>query len=110
MVFSGGNIKAELLKTLPLHGKTTDDIFQSFYANLLEMNVPNHKLVSMTIDGALAMTSENVGLIGLCKEDSAFPDFFSYHCVTSSASSMYKSDQLSTCDECCTKNCKLIPC
>jgi hypothetical protein len=81
MVFNDGNIKEELLKTIPLHGKTKgDDIFQSFYASLLEMNVPIHKLVLITIDGAPAMTSENFGLIGLCKKDPAFPDFFSYHC------------------------------
>jgi hypothetical protein len=28
------------------------------------------------------MTSENIGLIGLCEKDPAFPDFSSYHCVT----------------------------
>jgi hypothetical protein len=46
MVFNDGNIKEKLLKTIPLHGKTRgEDIFQSFYASLLEMNVPIHKLV-----------------------------------------------------------------
>jgi hypothetical protein len=44
------------------------------------MNVPIHKLVSITIDGAPAMISENAGLNRLCKKDPAFPDF-SYHCV-----------------------------
>jgi hypothetical protein len=69
MVFNDGNIKAELLKTIPLHVKTGGkDIFESFYARLLEMNVPIHKLVSITTDGAPAMSSENVGLIGLCKK------------------------------------------
>jgi hypothetical protein len=69
MVLNDGNIKEELLKTIPLHGKTRgEDIFQSFYDSLLEMNVPIHKLVSITTDGAPAMTSENVGLIGLCKK------------------------------------------
>jgi hypothetical protein len=82
MVFNSGNIKEELLKTVPLHGKTKgEDIFQSFYASLLEMNVPIHKLVSVTTDDAPAMTSENVGLIGLCKKRSRFSRLFSYHCV-----------------------------
>jgi hypothetical protein len=82
MVFSNGSIKEELLKTIPLHGKTRgEDIFQSFYASLLEMNVPIYKLVSVTTDGASAITSENVGLIGLCRKDPTSPDFFSYHCV-----------------------------
>jgi hypothetical protein len=66
MVFNDGSIKEELLKTIPLHGKTRgEDIFQSFYTSLLEINVPIHKLVSITTDGPPAMTSENVGLIGL---------------------------------------------
>jgi hypothetical protein len=35
MVFSYGNIKTELLKTILLQGKTRgEDIFQSFYASL----------------------------------------------------------------------------
>jgi hypothetical protein len=76
MVFNDGNIKEELFKTIPLHGETRgEDIFQSFYASLLEMNVPIHKLVSITTDGAPAMTSENVGLVGLCKKD-PFPRLF----------------------------------
>jgi hypothetical protein len=78
MVFNNGNIKEELLKTIRLHGKTRgEEIFQSFYASLQEMNVPIHKLMSVTTDDAPAMTSENVGLIALCKKDPAFPDFFS---------------------------------
>jgi hypothetical protein len=82
LVFSDGNIKEELLKAVLSHGKTRgEDIFQSFYASLLEMNIPIHKLVSITTGGAPAMTSENVGLIGLCKKEPTFPDFFSYHCV-----------------------------
>jgi hypothetical protein len=82
MVFNDGNIKEEMVKTVPLHGKTrSKDIFQSFHACLLEMKVPIHKLVSVATDGAPAMTSKNVGLIGLCKKDPAFPDSFSYHCV-----------------------------
>jgi hypothetical protein len=38
------------------------------------MNVPIHKLVSVTTDGAPAMTSENFGLNGIRKKDPAFPD------------------------------------
>jgi hypothetical protein len=57
MFFNDGNIKIVPLKTIPSHGKTS-------YAGLLYMNVPIHKLGSITRDGAPAMTSENV--IGLC--------------------------------------------
>jgi hypothetical protein len=74
MVLNDGNIK-ELLKTIPLHWKTKgENIFQSFYAGLLEMNVPIHKLVSVTTDGTPAMTSGNFGLTGLCRKDPTFSD------------------------------------
>jgi len=98
MIFDNDNIKEVLLKTIPLHGKTTgEDTFQNFYASLLEMNVPIHKLVSVTTDDIPAMTSENVCLTELCKKDPTLPDFFSYQCY-STARSVYRSDQLSTCD------------
>jgi pyruvoyl-dependent arginine decarboxylase (PvlArgDC) len=65
MVFSNGNIKEELLKIVLLHGKTRgEDICQSFYASLLEMNVLNHKLVSVTTDGAQAMTVKMLAKLG----------------------------------------------
>jgi hypothetical protein len=55
------------------HGKTGgDDIFKSFYAGLLEIDVPIHKLVSVTTNGAPAMMRENIGLMGLCKRDPTF--------------------------------------
>jgi hypothetical protein len=54
--------------------KTKDEgIYQSFYASLLEMNVPVHKLVSVTTDGAPAMIRESGGSIGLCENRSRFP-------------------------------------
>jgi hypothetical protein len=62
-------------------GKLKAKTFQSFYTNPLEMNVPIHKLVSVTTDGAPAMTSQNVGLIALCKKDRAFPGPFTCHSV-----------------------------
>jgi hypothetical protein len=61
MIFSDGNFKEELLETIPLHGKTRgEDIFQSVYASLLEMNVPFHELVSIITNGTPAMSSKNV--------------------------------------------------
>jgi hypothetical protein len=59
------------------------------FANFLEMNIPTRKLVPVTIDGALAMTSENLGLIGLAK-NSPLSHLTLCH---SSAGSLYKSDQ-----------------
>jgi len=82
MFFIDGSSKEQLLITIPLHVRNTgEDIFKNFYASnygicikasrlfadFLEMNIPTHKPVSVTIDGALAMTSEHLGLIGLAK-------------------------------------------
>jgi hypothetical protein len=45
----------ELLKTAVLHGTTIgEDIFQSFYTGLLEINVPTLESVSITADGGFS--------------------------------------------------------
>jgi hypothetical protein len=69
MIFKDTNIKRELLGTVASPGMTrNEELLQSFYANLLEVDVSIHKLESITKDGAPAMTSENVGLICLCNK------------------------------------------
>lgn len=40
-----------------------------------------HKLVSMTTDGAPAMTGIHNGFIALSHKDEDFPDFINYHCI-----------------------------
>jgi hypothetical protein len=45
------------------------------------MKLSLFKLVSITSDGAAAMTGRNNGFIVLCKQDDDFPDFLSYHCI-----------------------------
>jgi hypothetical protein len=45
------------------------------------MNVHIRKLVSVTTDGAPAMTREHVGVIGLCRNNPFLPGGFSYHCA-----------------------------
>jgi hypothetical protein len=78
-LFNDGSIRMVLLKTIPSYGKTIGaGIFQSGYASLLYMNVPIHKLGSVTTDGAPAMTSENV--IRLCLRARS-QDIFCRHCV-----------------------------
>jgi len=57
MFLSNGTSKEKLLKTIPLYGKTTgEDRFKNFYASFLGMNIPIHKVVSVTTDGVPAMT------------------------------------------------------
>ena len=52
MFLSNGDSNEELLQTMPLHGKTTGEhVFKNFYASLLGMNAPIHKLVSVATDG-----------------------------------------------------------
>jgi hypothetical protein len=72
-----------MLRKIPLHGKARgEDIFQGFYANLLEVNTPIHKFVLITTDGAPATTNENADLIELCKKKCRFPKlFFSFHSI-----------------------------
>jgi hypothetical protein len=52
--------------------------FKAFYASFLERNILIHKLVSTTTEGAPAMTSEIVGLIGFRKEYFAFCHFVTH--------------------------------
>jgi hypothetical protein len=47
----------------------------------LEINTSTHNLISATKDEFPRITSENVGLNWLCKEDGTCLDFFSYHCA-----------------------------
>jgi hypothetical protein len=42
-----------------------ENIFQSFHGSPLQMNIPIHKLPSITADGATVVTNESIGLIGL---------------------------------------------
>ncbi|KAL4088764.1 hypothetical protein QTP88_023848 [Uroleucon formosanum] len=74
--------KEELLCMISLKGRTRGlDIFNSFKERVTLMKLPLFKLVSITSDGAAAMTGRNNGFIALCKQDDDFPDFLSYHCI-----------------------------
>ena len=43
--------------------------------------IPVEKLVSLTTDGAPAMTGHHSGFIAHCKADPDFPKFQNYHCI-----------------------------
>lgn len=82
MVFKDFSTKEELLSMISLKGKTRGiDIFTEFKAYICEIKLPLYKLVSMTTDGAPAMTGIHNGFISLCHKDEDFPDFISYHCI-----------------------------
>lgn len=44
-------------------------------------NLPLHKLVAMSTDGAPSMIGRNHRFLALCKQNEEFPDFISFHCI-----------------------------
>ncbi|XP_035208869.1 zinc finger BED domain-containing protein 5-like [Stegodyphus dumicola] len=82
MVFSDFTTKEEFLKVLPLKGSTRgEDIFSTFKKYITDVKLPVQKLSSITTDGASAMAGKKKGFIALCRQDSLFPKFISYHCL-----------------------------
>ncbi len=82
MVFSDDSVKEDFLVLLPLKGKTRGaDVYQVFKSFVDKVSLPLQKLVSVTTDGAPSMIGSNVGFVALCKNDPAFPQFISYHCI-----------------------------
>lgn len=74
--------KEELLAVLHMNAHTRgEDIFQIFKNFIDKTKIPVCKLVSITTDGAPAMTGRRNGFVAKCREDEAFPDFLSYHCI-----------------------------
>lgn len=67
---------------ISLKGRTTgQEIFNSFYSFVTTSNVPLHKLVSITTDGAKSMTGQVNGFTALSRQHDDFPGFLSYHCI-----------------------------
>uniref|UniRef100_K7GCV0 Uncharacterized protein n=1 Tax=Pelodiscus sinensis TaxID=13735 RepID=K7GCV0_PELSI len=76
MVFSDFTIKEELLKVLPMKGRTKgEDIYNLFKSYATSISMPLHKLSAITTDGAPAMMGCTNGFIALCKKN------LSYHCI-----------------------------
>ena len=81
-VLSDLTIKEELLDLVIMKETTRGiDIKNALDKALTRANVPFNKLVSVVIDGAPAMEGKRVGLIGLMKCDSNFPEFLAIHCI-----------------------------
>jgi hypothetical protein len=82
MVFEDFGTKEELVKVVPLTGRTTgNDIFLAFKKLIESENIPVNKLVALATDGAPAMVGMEKGFIALCHKDSDLPTFLSYHCI-----------------------------
>ncbi|KFM77003.1 General transcription factor II-I repeat domain-containing protein 2, partial [Stegodyphus mimosarum] len=82
MVFSDFTTKEEFLKVLPLKESTREeDIFSTFKKYITDVKLPVQKLLSVTTDGAPAMTGKKKGFIALCRQNSLFPKFISHHCL-----------------------------
>ena len=82
IVFCDITAKEELLTVPPMkEHRRGDEIFQSF-KNLIEKSqLPVYKLVSITMDEALAMVGDVNGFIATCRQDDAFPNFLNCHCI-----------------------------
>jgi len=79
--FNGTGFREELLALLPLHGQTRgEDIFKVLSDFLTENGLDVTKIVSLTTDGAPAMTGRERGLVGRLKLIQ--PHLISYHCIT----------------------------
>ncbi|CAL9688304.1 unnamed protein product [Knipowitschia caucasica] len=82
MVFEDFSTKEEFLTLLPLKTSTRGiDIYNVVKGYVVDKKFPIRKLVSITSDGAPAMTGRHNGFIAHCKADPDFPKFLNYHCI-----------------------------
>lgn len=82
MVFHDMTAKEELLAVLHMNAHTRGDDTFEIFKNFIDNNkILVCKLVSITTDGAPSMIGRSNGFVAKCREDEAFPDFLSYHCI-----------------------------
>ena len=82
MVFSDFSVREEMPILLPLKNTTKAiDIYEAVKRCFTEINIPLHKLVLVTTDGAAAMTGRHSGFIERCRGDPDFPHLVSYQCI-----------------------------
>ncbi|XP_028146751.2 general transcription factor II-I repeat domain-containing protein 2A-like [Diabrotica virgifera virgifera] len=82
MIFDDFTAKEELVKIIPLKGRTRgEDIFSSVQDYFISENIPLQKVVGIKTDGAPAFTGVHNGFIALCRKDDTFPNFLTYHCI-----------------------------
>ncbi|KAJ4933636.1 hypothetical protein JOQ06_030460 [Pogonophryne albipinna] len=75
-------IKEELLDIVPLKDRTRGiDVKETMINVFVKANVPKQKLTAIATDGAPSMVGSVNGLVGLCKADNTFPEFWNFHCI-----------------------------
>lgn len=75
-------IEEELLDIVPLKDRTRGiDVKEAMITAFAKANLPIPKLTAIATDGAPAMIGFVNGLVGLCKADQTFPDFWNFHCI-----------------------------
>ena len=73
-------VHEELLSLKALHNRIRgEDIYYSFTEIVNNFQLDSEKLVSVTTDGAPAMTGKNKGLAGLLSKD--YPSLMFFHCI-----------------------------
>lgn len=82
MAFQDSTTKEDFLTVWHLKERTRgEDVYNEFKKYIKDSNIPIHKLVAITTDGAPAMCGVHSGFVALCRNDPDFPDFVNYHCV-----------------------------
>ncbi|KAI2646261.1 General transcription factor II-I repeat domain-containing protein 2 [Labeo rohita] len=75
-------IKEELLDIVPLKDRTRGiDLKETLMTVVEKANLQLSKLTAIVTDRALAMLGSEKGLVGLCKADDRFPEFWTFHCI-----------------------------
>ena len=75
-------IKEELLDVVPLDDRTRGmDVKEALMTASEKADLPIAKLAAIITNGAPAMIGSVNGLVGLCKADQTFPEFWSFHCI-----------------------------
>ena len=75
-------LKEEPLNIVPLKEKICGiDVKKAMMGTIAKANLPTAKLTAIITDGAPAMIGFVNGLVGLCKADQIFPEFWNFHCI-----------------------------
>ena len=85
----------EKLDIVPLKDRACGiDVKEAMMAAIEKANLPIAKLTAIITDGAPAMIGFLNGLVGLCKGDQTFPEFWSFYCIIHREQLVSKSSKL----------------